>query len=193
MKKHIIKIVLIGERSSDKNDFFVRFKDNKYNPWSSFGIDVFNKEININNHNLTIRLWKETHTERFLRPSRAYYRGSKGILFVVDLTYEATIDYVIREIESRDEQEESTSYIIGTKIDTTIENRDEMIKYSKFKGLQYCECSSLTGENVHEIMNRLLRDILEKEMLKQEEKQSLYNKPEQKQNNNKKNKKCIVF
>ena len=191
--KHIFRILLVGEYGSGKTSFFNRYKDNKYLPIDTIGIDFLKKEIYIHDYKLTIQFWDETHSGRYGSISPAYYRNGKGILFVVDLTDTKTIDFIINERRKNGQNElkKFVSYLVGTKKDKTIENRDEMIEYSKTNGLHYCECSSLTGENVHEIMHRITRDILEKEMLEEKEKQYLYDK--QKQNKNKTNKKCIVF
>ena len=192
MQSTALKIVLSGEKRTGKASICKRFSENKFEKRMfsiTIGIDFVKKMIQYKDNLFRIILWFGNRCERFARPTRSHYRNSKGILFVFTPTL-SSIEYIKSENKSimqYNEIQNNVRYLIESKSDLCEKrevSKEEAIALSKEYGYKYFECSALTGENVHEIIHCIMRDIIERELL-DNDKKYLTNKN--------RNKKCIIF
>ena len=191
MELKILKIFVPGEYGSGTSSICRRFSENKFiiKRTSRIGIDFVRKVIHYKENQFTIQLWEQAHNERFNTISRMYYKYSKGFLLVFTPTL-SSIEYIKNENEyimSNTETKKNVRYLIESKSDLCEKrevSKEEAIALSKEYGYKYFECSALTGENVHEIVHCIMRDIIERELL-DNDKKYLTNKN--------RNKKCIIF
>ena len=89
---------------------------------------------------------------------------------------------------SNKEKKKNVRYFIESKSDLCEKrevSKEEAIALSKEYGYKYFECSALIGENVHESVHCIIRDIIERELLSNNDKKYLTNKD--------RNNKCIIF
>ena len=192
MQSTTLKIVLSGEKRTGKASICKRFSENKFEKHMppTIGIDFVKKMIQYKDNLFRIILWFGNRCERFARPTRSHYRNSKGILFVFTPTL-SSIEYIKSENKSKmqyNEIKNNVRYLIESKSDLCEKrevSKEEAIALSKEYGYKYFECSALTGENVHEIVHCIMRDIIERELLSNNDKKYLTNKD--------RNKKCIIF
>ena len=192
MELKILKILVPGKYGSGTSSICRRFSENKFiiKRTSRIGIDFVRKVIHYKENQFTIQLWEEAHNERFNTISRRYYRNSNGFLLVFTPTERSSIEYIKNENEyimSNTETKKNVRYFIESKSDLCEKrevSKEEAIALSKEYGYKYFECSALTGENVHEIIHCIMRDIIERELL-DNDKKYLTNKD--------RNKKCIIF
>ena len=193
MQSTTLKIVLSGEKRTGKASICKRFSENKFEKHMppTIGIDFVKKMIQYKDNLFRIILWSgKTRCERFARPTRSHYRNSKGILFVFTPTL-SSIEYIKSENKSimqYNEIKNNVRYLIESKSDLCEKrevSKEEAIALSKEYGYKYFECSALTGENVHEIVHCIIRDIIERELLSNNDKKYLTNKD--------RNNKCIIF
>ena len=192
MQSKALTIVLSGEYRTGKASICKRFSENKFEKrmFSTIGIDFVKKMIQYKDNLFRIILWFGNRCERFARPTRSHYRNSKGILFVFTPTL-SSIEYIKSENKSimqYNEIKNNVRYLIESKSDLCEKrevSKEEAIAVSKEYGYKYFKCSALTGENVHEIVHCIMRDIIEVELLSKNTKKYLTNKD--------RNKKCIIF
>ena len=192
MELKILKIFVPGEYGSGTSSICRRFSENKFiiKRTSRIGIDFVRKVIHYKENQFTIQLWEQAHNERFNTISRMYYKYSKGFLLVFTPTL-SSIEYIKNENEyimSNTETKKNVRYFIESKSDLCEKrevSKEEAIALSKEYGYKYFECSALTGENVHEIVHCIMRDIIEVELLSKNDKKYLTNKD--------RNNKCIIF
>ncbi len=193
MQSTALTIVLSGEYRTGKASICKRFSENKFEKHMppTIGIDFVKKMIQYKDNLFRIILWSgKTRCERFARPTRSHYRNSKGILFVFTPTL-SSIEYIKSENKSimqYNEIKNNVRYLIESKSDLCEKrevSKEEAIALSKEYGYKYFECSALTGENVHEIVHCIIRDIIERELLSNNDKKYLTNKD--------RNNKCIIF
>ena len=193
MELKILKILVPGKYGSGTSSICRRFSENKFiiKRTSRIGIDFVRKVIHYKENQFTIQLWEEAHNERFNTISRRYYRNSNGFLLVFTPTERSSIEYIKNENEyimSNTETKKNVRYLIESKSDLCEKrevSKEEAIAVSKEYGYKYFECSALTGENVHEIVHCIMRDIIEVELLSKNDKKYLTNKD--------RNNKCIIF
>ena len=191
MELKILKILVPGKYGSGTSSICRRFSENKFEPTSTIGVDLVRKVIRYKEKQFPIQLWEEIHNDRFITVSRRRYHNSNGILLVFTPTERSSIEYIKNENEyimSNTETKKNVRYFIESKSDLCEKrevSKEEAIALSKEYGYKYFECSALTGENVHEIVHCIIRDIIERELLSNNDKKYLTNKD--------RNKKCIIF
>ena len=172
MELKILKILVPGKYGSGTSSICRRFSENKFiiKRTSRIGIDFVRKVIHYKENQFTIQLWEEAHNERFNTISRRYYRNSNGFLLVFTPTERSSIEYIKNENEyimSDTKLKKNVKYLIESKSDLCEKrevSKEEAIALSKEYGYKYFECSALTGENVSEILNCIIRDIIEREL-----------------------------
>ena len=190
MELKILKILVPGEYGSGTSSICRRFSENKFECTSTIKIDFVRKVIHYKEKQFTIQLWEETRIDRFNTVSRRRNKYSNGFLLVFTPTERSSIEYIKNENEyimSNTEIKNNVRYLIESKSDLCEKrevSKEEAIALSKEYGYKYFECSALTGENVHEIVHCIMRDIIERELL-DNDKKYLTNKN--------RNKKCIIF
>ena len=191
MELKILKILVPGKYGSGTSSICRRFSENKFERTSTIRIDFYRKVIHYKENQFTIQLWEEAHNERFNTISRRYYRNSNGFLLVFTPTERSSIEYIKNEHEYimiNTGTKKNVKYLIESKSDLCEKrevSKEEAIALSKEYGYKYFECSALTGENVHEIVHCIIRDIIERELLSNNDKKYLTDKN--------RNKKCIIF
>ena len=190
MELKILKILVPGKYGSGTSSICRRFSENKFERTSTIRIDFYRKVIHYKENQFTIQLWEEIHNDRFITVSRRRYHNSNGILLVFTPTERSSIEYIKNEHEYimiNTGTKKNVKYLIESKSDLCEKrevSKEEAIALSKEYGYKYFECSALTGENVHEIIHCIIRDIIERELL-DNDKKYLTNKNRYK--------KCIIF
>ena len=191
MEFKILKILVPGKYGSGTSSICRRFSENKFERTSTIGVDLVRKVIHYKENQFTIQLWEEIHNDRFITVSRRRYHNSNGILLVFTPTERSSIEYIKNEHEYimiNTGTKKNVKYLIESKSDLCEKrevSKEEAIALSKEYGYKYFECSALTGENVHEIVHCIMRDIIERELLSNNDKKYLTNKD--------RNNKCIIF
>ena len=191
MELKILKILVPGKYGSGTSSICRRFSENKFERTSTIRIDFYRKVIHYKENQFTIQLWEQAHNERFNTISRMYYKYSNGFLLVFTPTERSSIEYIKNEHEYimiNTGTKKNVKYLIESKSDLCEKrevSKEEAIALSKEYGYKYFECSALTGENVHEIVHCIIRDIIERDLL------SINNKKYLVVHN--RYKKCIIF
>ncbi len=128
------------------------------------GVEFHTKRLEIAGKKIILQIWDFAgeHQFRFLLPS--YVRGSSGIIFMYDITNEASFNALNEWIEVfkkgfKEKVLKIPLVLVGSKLDLK-ENRKispekaiEFVKKSKF--LNYFETSSKNGENIENVFETL--------------------------------------
>lgn len=161
-----IKLLIIGDSTAGKTCLLQRFIENKFNTSfiATIGIDFRSKMMLHNNIKRKVTIWDTAGQERFRNITRAYYRGSMGMLLVYDITNRASFENMnrwIREIKSNT-SDNVEIIIIGNKNDLETErkvNFNEGQQFADSYNLNFYETSAKTGENVEKAFEKLVSTI----------------------------------
>ena len=144
----------------------------KYNDFTS--VNKTFKEIKY-----LFRIWCIKSSERFYRIPLCTYKCLKGVLFVIDITNRSSLSYITKEIIrikqlklNADNSDKPIFYMISNKCDLEnqrVISKEEVKNICEEHGYKYFECSALSGENSNEIFHFMIREIIEKEALLQEQ------------------------
>ena len=164
----IFKTLLIGDANVGKSNLLLRYVKNEFVPdmKSTVGVEFGSKILKIYDINVKVQIWDTAGQERYRSVTSSYYKGSKGVLIVYDITNYSSFESVDRWInEFRMKSDENSAIVlVGNKNDNeelrkvTIEEGEEKAK--KYN-LGFFETSAKDGKNVDEAFKCLFEKVVE--------------------------------
>jgi len=168
------KIVMIGDASVGKSSIVLRFVDNQF-----FGdgrelerFDFKESTLKVGGDKVGLEVWDTAGAERFRTITSSYYRGTKGVMIVFDLTNQKSfknLEKWLLEVE-RYAESDVLKMILANKSDLTGDrfvSREELKEFCDLKSIQFLEVSAMSGENIEKAFQRLALNILERKELLQ--------------------------
>ena len=164
----IFKTLIIGDANVGKSNLLIRYVKNEYVPdmKSTVGVEFGSKILKIYDINVKVQIWDTAGQERYRSVTSSYYKGSKGVLIVYDISNYNSFESVDRWInEFRMKSDENSAIVlVGNKNDNeelrkvTIEEGEEKAK--KYN-LGFFETSAKEGKNVDEAFKCLFEKVVE--------------------------------
>ena len=97
-----LKIIIIGDTSVGKTSLMKRFIEGFYNDktLSTIGIELFKKEVSIQDKQYIMKIWDTCGQERFRSISKNYYHNAHGIILVFDINNKSSFEHLSEWTES---------------------------------------------------------------------------------------------
>ena len=163
-----LKLLIVGGSGVGKTNFLNMFLNNKFNQnyFSSTGIDLQNKIMNIKNKKVRIQIWDTAGQEKYKSITKNLFLKVMGALVLYDITNEESFTKLKEWVELIKEEcgRHIKILIIGNKSDLESQraiDKEDAMKYANEEKVQYIECSSKTGEKVEKAIIVLSEKILE--------------------------------
>lgn len=157
----LYKIIIIGDSNVGKSSLVLRYCDNKFiqNFISTIGIDFKIKTIEIDGMKIKVQIWDTAGQERFRSISKAYYRGSHGIILVYDVTDKQSFNNLKIWINQLNDMKEKPCIVVGNKLDT--DKREVTHEDAKkiLTGYDYFETSAKNNIGVTEMFEYLIQKV----------------------------------
>jgi small GTP-binding protein len=163
----LVKILIIGESSVGKSCILVRYSEDRFQDSfiTTVGIDFKIRPVSVNGRRLRLQIWDTAGQEKFRTITRAYYRGSHGILLVFDVTDRASFEQTQAWMNSIGEHfsDPVSVILVGNKCDLDrVVAVDEAEKFARQYGVRYFETSAKTGLNIDAVFLTMAEMIFEK-------------------------------
>lgn len=166
---YIFKINLVGEVTVGKTGLFNRiifdeFRDNEmYTTHHEYGV----RTMKIQEKSIKLQIWDTAGQEIFRSISKAYYRGSVGLIFVYDIANRESFTNLDRWIsEARQNAEPyACMVLIGNKSDLEIRREvstEEGLQKAQELGCKFAETSAKDSIDIASAFHDLASDIFEK-------------------------------
>lgn len=164
----MIKIPLMGEAVVGKTSLATYLSGGTYTKdyEMTVGVDIFIRFIDIKQYTFKVLLWDIAGQRRFSPLRKIFYRGSKGAIFMFDLTRPETFKVLPNWIRDFQANNPGTPFlIVGNKTDLVEQRRvprefGELL--ARHYNTEYYETSAKTGEGVERAFYALLRKIAKK-------------------------------
>lgn len=165
------KVLLLGDSSVGKSCVFLRLTQGTFtdNFVTTIGIDFKYKKYRINNEDVGLQLWDTAGQERYISITRNYFRQSKGIVLVYDVSNRTSFEGITKWIKSLKDNQSTNDLVLmllGNKCDLDKELRQvsygEGENFAYDNKLLFYECSAKEGTNINEAFQLLIEKIDEK-------------------------------
>jgi len=168
---YLFKLLLIGDSGVGKSNILLRFADDVYKEdfAATIGVDFKICSRRIDGKMVKTQIWDTAGQERFRVITSSYYRGSKGIMVVYDVSDRESFDHVrmwMQEIEKYASQDDACRVIVGNKCDLPNSKRvvtpEEGLMLAEELGVPFMETSARHAHNIEHIFDLICRDIMTK-------------------------------
>ena len=126
-----ISIIMIGDTSVGKSTLMRKFISGQFSDSlaPTLGIELYKKEVTINDKQYLYRIWDTCGQERFRSLSKNYFHNSDGIMLLFDLNSKNSFDNLDKWFNSIKESgcEEIPLILVGTKCDLKNMISEELI------------------------------------------------------------------
>ena len=173
----VLKILLLGNGTVGKTSLINRYLKNVYNPvyLTTIGIDQSIKFLSVNNKHIKLSIWDTAGQEQFRTIAKSFYNKTDAVILCFDLTEKESLDsisYWIEQLCNKIELNKIGLVLVGTKLDLADLEKvegisEEVKKYVDKYNIKYYKTSSLTGVNVKEVFNYLIKLTLNIKKLKE--------------------------
>ncbi|MBY9003959.1 MAG: GTP-binding protein [Candidatus Lokiarchaeota archaeon] len=151
----VLKIIITGEGGVGKTTLLHRYIEGKFlvNTYMTIGVEFFIKELEVDDNKILLQIWDFGGQERFRFLLKNYAKGTKGALFLFDLTRPLSLENIDNWIEiCRSEDPTIPILLIGSKADLeeSFSLDEDFIQNMKnnYNFFDFIKISSKTGENV---------------------------------------------
>ena len=164
-KELLFKILILGDSNVGKTSITKQYVYNNYeeSQMATLGIDMFDRDVNINNFKITLRIIDTAGQERFQALPQKMYNQANGIIFVFDLTNRKTYENINKWIKGAAEFDKNNFVICGNKNDL---HRGRVVSEKDLKSLSskhkcpIFETSAKSGYNINEAFEEVTRLIM---------------------------------
>ena len=159
------KILLVGDSGVGKTCLFNRFTDGSFNETkATVGAGFTFKTYEVKNDIIIFEIWDTAGQERYKSVTSGYYKGSKGVLIVYDITKLDTFEKIEQWLSEVKEKagNEIKVILVGNKLD--LEDRrevslDQSAEKASILNCPLMETSALDNTNVEKAFKELLIEI----------------------------------
>jgi len=163
----VLKIIITGNGGVGKTTLLHRYIDGKFlvNTYMTIGVEFFIKELNIDNNKILLQIWDFGGQERFRFLLKNYAKGTKGALFLFDLTRPLSLIDIDDWIDiCRSEDPTVPILLIGSKADLeeSCSFDEEFVQNlrHKYNLFDFLKISSKTGKNVDEAFKLIAEKVI---------------------------------
>ena len=197
------KILTLGESGVGKTSILLNYTENKFvkSHLATIGIDYKIKSLEIDNHNIKLKIWDTAGQEKFRNLTSQYFINSNGIFIIFDLGDKMSFDKIndwMKQINYHLRSIEIPIVLLGNKCDHHNREINEKIidDLCNFYNIKYFQTSALKNIGIEEAFNYMINEIIKKNNIKDiaiEKNNNYFNLKKNKSNINEKKKKkyCV--
>jgi len=166
-KVKVLKIIITGNGGVGKTTLLHRYIEGKFlvNTYMTIGVEFFIKELEVDGNKVLLQIWDFGGQERFRFLLKNYARGTKGALFLFDLTRPLSIESIDEWIDiCRSEDPTVPILLVGSKADL---EDSTFLDYEYIQNIQhkydlfnFLKISSKTGRNVDNVFRLIAEKVV---------------------------------
>ena len=163
----VFKILLIGDSGVGKSSLLLGFADDKFSGTTqpTIGMDFRIRTICIQGKRIKLQIWDTAGQERFRTITSSYYRGTRGIIIVYDVTNKKSFENLKHWCYEVDRYACSSAmkFLVGNKAD--LESKvpaDCAASFAKSQNMNFLQTSAKSSQLVDTAFLSLAEKILSK-------------------------------
>ncbi|OLS16196.1 MAG: small GTP-binding protein [Promethearchaeota archaeon CR_4] len=163
------KIIVIGDPSVGKTSLILQYTDKAFHRSyiPTIGTNITEKNIQFKKDLIQLVIWDIAGQQKFNRIRHQFYKGAAAVILVFDLTDLSSFESISKwynDLQSNlDDFSKVQLVLCGNKTDLTSERKvpkEQVEDFCQKYGTPYFEISSLTGQNVEETFQTVVKLIL---------------------------------
>nr|MDO8098518.1 Rab family GTPase [Candidatus Njordarchaeota archaeon] len=163
-KKYIFKVIFLGDAAVGKTSIVAKhvtstFREN-YIP--SLGANITSRQYSVEGRDVTLLIWDIAAQEEFSRVRQEYYRGTKAVFIVYDVTRPRTFQNVVSWHDDLITiiRRKIPIILIGNKTDLpAVVHSASGKRLAGDLGADFIETSAKTGENIEKVFDKVVRKL----------------------------------
>ena len=165
---YLYKLIVIGDSETGKSSLSQRIAIDSFNPTHirTIGVEFLSREIKISGKIIKLQIWDTAGSDRY-RITKAYYKGSKIIFLVYDVTNLNSFKNIKNWMKDIEDFKKEKVYIVlvGNKCDSLdrVITEEEGINLAKEYKIDFLETSAKNDKNIFELLyhgiNKLLKTV----------------------------------
>jgi len=166
-KVKVLKIIITGNGGVGKTTLLHRYIEGKFlvNTCMTIGVEFFIKELEIDGDKVLLQIWDFGGQERFRFLLKNYAKGTRGALFLFDLTRPLSLENIDNWIDiCRSEDPTVPILLIGSKADledsSSLDERFIQNMLEKYNFFNFIKVSSKSGSNVETAFKLIAEEIV---------------------------------
>ena len=158
-------IIIVGDSFVGKSALISKYTVNDFQAKYivTVVIDYYEKEEEINNEKIKVKIWDTAGQERFQGLTKSFYKYGNGIILTYDVTNRESFNNLKKWIDSimNFKKENATIIIVGNKIDLSRQvSKEDAVELARRNRYKYFETSAKTGKGVNECFLYLINKII---------------------------------
>jgi len=119
----LFKIILVGSAASGKTSLVNRFVEDIFqeDALTTIGMDLKSVTLKVEDIAVRLQIWDTAGQEQFSALTRQYFRGCQGAIFVFDLTQQASLNSLTKQLLAYKEEcppeAQNNMVLVGNKSD----------------------------------------------------------------------------
>jgi len=160
-----LKVVVAGDGNVGKTSLIRRWSEGKFEASRvmTIGVDFQTKVVILPSGPVKLSIWDVAGQERFQSLRLGFYRGSRAVALVYDVTDSESLTHLARWREEINKAVSRVKYIVvGNKVDLArTAPADEARRFAEAMAAPYVETSAATGQGVPQMFEALARQAAE--------------------------------
>jgi len=160
--------MIVGDSKTGKSNIFERFlreRDWNSNLIPTVAVDFLKRIVPVLDKRISLQVWDTSGAERFRSLVSMYYKESRGVLLVYDITNRDSFLHVHDWLRywRRSGERGARIFLIGNKCDLEDEREvsfEEGRLLAEEKGMKFFEISARTLENFNYMVGVLAKELL---------------------------------
>lgn len=158
-------IVIVGDGFVGKSALISKYAVNDFQAKYivTVGIDYYEKEEEISNEKIKVKIWDTAGQERYQGLTKSFYKYGNGIILTYDVTNRESFNNLKKWIDSimNFKKENATIIIVGNKIDLSRQvSKEDAVELARRNRYKYFETSAKTGKGVNKCFLYLINKII---------------------------------
>eukprot|EP01029_Cantina_marsupialis_P011286 TRINITY_DN25217_c1_g1_i1.p1 TRINITY_DN25217_c1_g1~~TRINITY_DN25217_c1_g1_i1.p1 ORF type:complete len:417 (+),score=137.38 TRINITY_DN25217_c1_g1_i1:40-1290(+) len=175
------KVILLGNSNVGKSKMLACVNpsvDSNAPTKSTLSVELMTYETVVDGREVSAVVWDTVGQERYKSVMSSYYRGVQGAVFVYDITVPATlaaVDSWVEELRFH-AGDDVVMVLVGNKLDMEAERKvstDAGVVMAQKHNMRFVETSALTGTNIKDTFETLIRDLVARLSTPEEEEPNL--------------------
>jgi len=171
-----IKIMLLGDKSTEKTSLTLRFISGFFlddlkltigDLKPTIGVDFYSKTLNLDNKKIKLQIWDFSGEERFRFLLHQYCKDANAAFFLYDITNRLSLDHLPDWTQIiRENAGDIPIMLVGGKAHLkefrAVSKEEGILAAKKYNLSGFIEVSSKTGQNVEKAFEIIIAKLIEK-------------------------------